>query len=178
MLYKPHGPFKVPRKKVKAGYRALDFSAPALRKFWEEVDAARIKLSKAKGCYIFAIRAGRGIRPWYVGQTGGSFYGECFQSTKRDHYREALSHNSSGTPVIFLLARCTPRGALSNRVPLPGELDFVEKMLISHALEQNSELRNVRDTRYLRNLTLPGVLNTPAGGPARTVQDLKVALGL
>ena len=56
-------PFEVPRSKALNGQRALDLPALRPRGFWAEVDDDKEGLSEARGCYVFAITAGRGITP-------------------------------------------------------------------------------------------------------------------
>jgi hypothetical protein len=177
MLYQPFEPFELPRKKVPSGQKVLDFSAPVLKTFWAEVDEEYPCLPGAKGCYIFAIKAGKGIRPWYVGQTQKSFAQECFQPQKRNHYTEASHNNKKGTPLLLLLARTTAGGKFTNGAVDARELDFVEQMLIGLALGQNKELLNKKTTKYMRHLKLPGVLNTNVGPPTEAVKKLRLTLG-
>jgi hypothetical protein len=55
------------------------------------------------GCYICAIRAGRGYVPIYVGQATVGFRKECFDHHKLDHYNKARDiRDKKGTPVLFL----------------------------------------------------------------------------
>ena len=99
--YSLHGPYEIP----KTGERKVDRSR--LREFWERANKDADELSGASGCYIFGMRAGRGARPWYIGQAKTSFKGECFTDQKREHYNSVLGKRK-GTPILFLLARRTP----------------------------------------------------------------------
>ena len=67
--YDIYGEFEVPRKKAAHGKRVLDNSKDALNDFWTNVESVVPGLSTARGCYIFSIRAGKGFKPWYVGQS-------------------------------------------------------------------------------------------------------------
>lgn len=63
MFYETYGEFEVPCKAGKKE-KTLDFSKEVLAKFWNEIEERDEKhsgLSKACGCYIFAIRAGKGM---------------------------------------------------------------------------------------------------------------------
>ena len=174
--YDVFGAFEVHRKPSKAGKRTLDFSRHALTSFWEKVDGAVMGLRSGAGCYLFAVRAARGIKPWYVGQSKGAFEQECFALHKQAIYREVMDDRAAGTPILFLIARMTPTGKLSKRVP-EAEARFVEQRLIHDATNANPELKNSHNTRFVKNLEIPGVLNSPQGQPSEAVKGLKVALG-
>lgn len=45
----------------------IDRSAKSKRTFWSVTEQNEDGISNACGCYIFAIRAGRGITPYYIG---------------------------------------------------------------------------------------------------------------
>ena len=68
MIYETYGEFEVPRKQTPKG-KAFEDSKNVLKDFWAKVDQKHPGLSAALGCYIFAIKAAKGIKPWYVGQT-------------------------------------------------------------------------------------------------------------
>ena len=172
--YEVFGPFDVPRKESKTG-RTLDFSNGALASFWERVERERLGLSSGAGCYLFAVRAARGIRPWYVGQSKGAFEKECFAHHKRSVYREVMDDVSKGTPVLFLIARMTPAGKLSKNIR-QDEADFVERLLIHEATNANAQLKNTKNTRFLKTVEIPGVLNSPSGMPSEAVRSFKTAL--
>ena len=176
MFYETYGEFEVPYPKAKKG-KALDFSKEALNEFWGDIDEKHPGLSAALGCYIFAIRAAKGIRPWYVGQTKKSFKDECFQPDKKVHYNNVLNDIAKGTPVMILVARRTPKGKLAKALPLK-EADFVEQLLISQAISKNSNLVNTKNTSFIKNINLPGVLNSPKGKPAPGAKLLKSLLGI
>ena len=127
--YEVSGPFEVQRKTAKAG-TTLDFSNSALESFWERVERERSGLAAGAGCYLFAVRAARGIRPWYVGQAKVAFDQECFNHRNRNIYRDVMDDSAKGTPVLFLIARLTKKkGKLATTVE-EKEADFVERQLI------------------------------------------------
>ena len=95
--------------------QALDFSKDALADFWGQAELAHQGLRSGVGCYIFAVRAGKGITPWYVGQSKGAFEKECFAYQKQAIYREVMDDIAKGTPILFLIVRMTPKGRLSKR---------------------------------------------------------------
>ena len=176
MRYEVFGAFDVPRKQSRVGRLTVDFSAKALRSFWDSVERVRSGLRSGAGCYLFAVRAGKGIRPWYVGQSKVAFNRECFAPHKQTIYREVMDDTEKGTPVLFLIARVTPSGRLSKQVP-EEEANFVEQRLISDATNANPQLKNSHNTKLVKTLVIPGVLNSPRGAPSEAVKCLKAALG-
>ena len=173
--YEVFGPFRVPRKPRRDGKLTLDFSRGALASFWEEVELDRPGLPAGVGCYLFAVRAAKGIRPWYVGQCKGAFEKECFASHKKDIYRDVMDDTMRGTPVLFLITRMTPTGRLSTSLR-EDEADFLERRLIHDATKANRQLKNVQNTRFVKSLVIPGVLNSPRGKQSSAVTSLKAAL--
>lgn len=179
MQYEVFDAFKVPRRTTGAGNRVLKLDTNTLNEFWAEIDEDEPYLSQAQGCYLFGIRAAKGIRPWYVGQTTNSFQGECFQPHKCMIYQQVYGEFARGTPILLLIARLTQSGnAFYRGNGLPNEFDFLEKMLMFLALGQNSDLANKRDTKMLRELTVPGVFNKSSGRVPTAAQALQIALGL
>jgi hypothetical protein len=57
------------------------------------------------------------------------------------------------------------------------DIDFLETMLIGMALERNKDLLNARKTKLLREMIVPGIINTPQARPTGPVIDLRNALG-
>lgn len=77
MNFYPYSPIAIPR--TTKGLIAND--SESLRLFWSGVEAIEEGLSNAIGIYIFSIRAGGGIIPWYVGKAEKqSFSKECFNT--------------------------------------------------------------------------------------------------
>lgn len=60
MNYQVFREFPVPRTRVARGHAALNFSKEALDEFWAGVDDLQQDPSLARGCYVFAVRDGRG----------------------------------------------------------------------------------------------------------------------
>ena len=174
--YEVFGPFELRRKSVRAG-TTLDFSKAALASFWERVERERPGLASGAGCYMFAVRAARGIRPWYAGQSKGAFKKECFAHHKQGIYRDVMDDLAKGTPVLYLIARLKEKkGKLAPSVEKK-EADFVERQLIRVAWNANPQLKNIANTRFLETLQIPGLLNSPRGVPTEAVKNLKIALG-
>jgi hypothetical protein len=59
------------------------------------------------------------------------------------------------------------------------DIEFLETMLIGMALKQNEELQNVRGTKFLREMRVPGIIRTGKGeGNLASVKALRDVLGI
>ena len=175
MKYNVCGPFEVPR----GATGLIDMSREPKKAFWKDVERRSEGLSGACGCYIFGIKSGRGLLPQYVGRTrGNTFKGECFTPHKLNHYNAAVTA-SSGRPMIFFLPKVTPGGAFA-RISTNGhrDIDFLESYLIGVALERNANLLNKKDTKFLREMEVRGILNDSRGRPTNSAMALRSAMGL
>jgi hypothetical protein len=145
------------------------------RAFWEAVEEAESGLSDACGCYIFIIRN----RAWYVGMAEKqSFKQECFALHKITQYNEALAQ-VGGNPTILLLPKFTPSGRFANPTSRGhSDIRMLENLLIGSALGRNADLQNVKGTKLLREMNVPGFLNSRQGqARANLVQTFKRAVG-
>nr|WP_286775545.1 hypothetical protein [[Pseudomonas] sp. BICA1-14] len=160
------------------GLIAADKSS--LQSFWARVDSLfEESASAGVGCYVFSIRAGKGALPWYVGLAEKqSLRKECFTPHKINHYNNAIAARK-GTPLLTIIPKYTPNGSLSSPNP-SGHRDIqqLETMLIGNCLTRNKKLLNLRDTKLLREMIVPGLLNSPKGNPAKEIKEFKNLLGL
>jgi hypothetical protein len=175
MNFLPHSPIEIPRQSN--GLIAVDKSS--MTDFWSRVEAELDEgLSDGIGCYIFSIRAGKGALPWYVGCAERQvFRKECFTSHKLNHYNNAIVKRK-GTPLLTLIAKYTP----GDKIVRPTgrqhrDIQFLEAMLISNCLRRNADLYNVRDTKLLREMVVPGLLNTHAGKALSSVSQFRALIG-
>lgn len=146
------------------------------RTFWHRVEADAPGLSDACGCYIFSIRR----RAWYIGMAERqSFRGECFSIHKINQYNYSLQR-VSGEPQLHLIAKRTPTGRFAS--PASGghrDIQFLETMLIGIGLNQNEDMQNIRGTKFLREMKVPGILRTSRGeGHQSSVKTLRDVLGM
>ena len=58
------------------------------------------------------------------------------------------------------------------------DIEYLETMLIGMALRRNPDLLNVQQTRWLREMVVPGVINTRRGKPRMAETQLRQALGI
>lgn len=173
MKFSIHGPYRIRRGRN----GLIDSSAGAIQEFWERVERRHPGLAGACGCYLFAVRAGRGIKPWYVGQTSKmSFARECLGNHQLNLYNNVIARKK-GTAVIYLIAKLTRSGKFRrpsrNRV---GSIYVLETLLIGAGLEKNPKLQNVHKTKYLRGLVVPGFLNSPRRHPTKAESSFALAL--
>jgi hypothetical protein len=136
-------------------------------------------LSEACGCYVFALRAGKGYTPHYVGQAcKNSLLKESLNATNVVAYNEILGE-SKGTPVLFLIPLLTPNGKFRKQTTgeraIP-EVDFLEHWLIAEALRKNDGLKNNKETRFLRKIHVVGIFNSRQGEATLASRELKEAI--
>jgi hypothetical protein len=155
------GPFEVKRYTTKG--LITNESVAALKTAVEEDE---VGLSNACGCYVFGIQAGRGMTPYYAGQ-----------SLRRSIFKEAMNHanitkynvvlaSTKGTPVLFLVPWLTNGGKLRKPSKKQGSssvLNFVEDWLIATALRKNKNLINNKQTSFLRKVHITGAFNAKHG---------------
>jgi len=164
-IFKVEGPFEVPTYQGKA---AKIVDSEGLPEFWSEIDT----LAKRRGCYLFAVRASKGIRPVYVGKATKTFKQEVFTPHKLEKYQRCLADFKKGTPVLFFLL--APAGKGKPNLTAVGEL---EDYLIQTAISRNPDLLNVRGTER-EDWGITGVLRSGVGKPSRAARDFKRTLGL
>ncbi|MEW5796295.1 MAG: hypothetical protein AB1772_08020 [Candidatus Zixiibacteriota bacterium] len=103
--------------------------------FWQKLKDKSIL--RKQGCYVFALRAGKGATPWYVGKSGKSFQQECFAAHKLVKYSQALFAGKQGAPVLFFVALPGKKNKIAVRV-----IYEIETYLIQTAKVANPKLLN------------------------------------
>jgi hypothetical protein len=122
---------------------------------------------------VFALRAGKGCKPYYVGMTSKQDFGrECFTSHKRNKYNHALAMQA-GTPTLMLLVHPQRRGSVNHSA-----IDSLELELINMAYERNSDLINERHIEDLPIYSVAGVLRSGRGEPSGDAIELRRILGI
>ena len=80
---------------------------------------------------------------------------------------------------MIFIAKMTPSGRFATgNGNGHADIAFLERMLIGIALEQNIDLLNKRNTKMLRDMVVPGILNSGPGAPRGPVSALRNCLGL
>ena len=159
-----HGPFEIP---VREEPRGTLINQESLEdEFW-----AHNECGSRRGCYVFALRAGGGITPFYVGKTLVSFESECFQPHKTLKYIEALAHRRRRIPVMFFLCAEGPGR------PNAGAIMKLEQQLIDMAVDQNGDLLNIVGTNE-EQIVVHGALGPHHGRSDRSAKLFRRMMGL
>ena len=155
-----------------------------------DVEETEEGLSDACGCYVFGVKASKGIVPWYVGQANKTaLVKEALNSTNREKYNSVMTKSDGptamakrhGTPILFLLPNLTPQGRFAKKTSKSNGLEsinFLEEWLIASALQKNPEMINDKKTYFLRNICVTGLFNGERGKATKSSSELKRALGL
>lgn len=136
------------------------------RRFWEQTS----NWANAIGCYVFGMRTGGGMKPWYVGKTENGFRGEIFQPHKIVKYQKVIHGYERGTPIFFLFPKLTEKNRLSTS---GGGIGFLEDLLIYTGIQANEHLTNISKTSVHRKMTVPGLIGTTLGAPTQAVVGFK-----
>lgn len=158
--YTVAGPFDVPIHKARAGRLVRTGEG---RAFF----ATHFSYAKRRGVYVFAMRAGKGATPVYVGKATKSFGQECFTPHKLGKCNEALADYAKGTLVVYFL--CAP--AAAGRPP-EAEIGALEQFFIQNGVEVNPDLLNVRGTVQAR-WSVVGVVRTGKGKPSKAAASFR-----
>lgn len=173
MRFAVYGGYELPR------YNGIvDDSVEAKRSFWEYIEENIEGLPDACGCYVFAAQN----RPWYVGLAEKqSFRRECLTHHKVNIYNKVLTSYNRAAPWLYFIAKLTPATKSFARPSQNGHSDIValEKILIGLAIARNSEVANIRGTKFMREMNVPGIINTEKGqGRAYSVQEIRSLFGI
>lgn len=122
------------------------FEVPTLPGAPRVIDPKRARSSlsvtadgKRVGCYIFALKKGKRLMPWYVGKATKGFAQEVFNGGNCHKYDEALGLAGTGKPVLLLIAAPQKKGAINLKA-----IDKLETMLVEECGGQNPDIRNQR----------------------------------
>ncbi|HKF53590.1 MAG TPA: hypothetical protein VKB26_14845 [Candidatus Acidoferrales bacterium] len=157
-VVKVTGPFKVPCYVGNGGRTITD---DGVKDFWLQ----NKKYENRKGCYVFAIRAGKGFTPGYVGKATKRFGKEVFEYHKLTRYQQVLVDYARGTPVLFFLVAKKKKGKPNN-----SQISKIEKYLIDLAITANPNLLNQKGTKP-PNWGIQGVIR---GGKGKVTAVTKV----
>jgi hypothetical protein len=129
-------------------------------------------ISKKKGCYVFAMRAGKGRRLVYIGMTKAqSFASEMSAPHKIKKINEGMRYTKRGTLTCLLLYKAG-KGA----GPSKANILNIESWLIQTAYANQPYLTNTNKLPRPKWL-ISGVVNNGAGNPGNG-KILRKALGI
>lgn len=177
MNFDVYGPIEIARK----GNKGL-ITKESLDELAERLDEESEGLTGACGCYVFALRAGGSVIPWYVGQANKSkLVQESMNSSNREKYNVVLDCYERAVPLMYFLPLITPAGGYAKPTTTDNgrkSIDFLEDWLISTAIDKNPDLVNLKKTMLLRNLHVTGMFNAGQGEATKASTSLKRTLGL
>lgn len=129
------------------------------------------------GCYLFAVSAGKGIKPWYIGKAvEQSFEKECLGAHKLNIYNK-LTAKRRRVPLLLLIAMMTKGGKfVKPGTALRKVIKFFETVLIGAAWKRNPDLKNIQNTTTLKRIIVPGFINTPQRPPTLPERSFKSIL--
>jgi len=161
MLYLTFGPFDLETRRGRKGV-TLDLGRDTLRRFWDSVEKETQRdLRKALGVYVFGGSIPYNYVPWYVGQAKKGFEGEVFNTSNKNKYQTAYSHEMvAEQAVIFLIAKITPKHQRLAKTLPEVEANFVEQEIMRRALAVNRKLINSSGTGHFRKWEIRGLINT------------------
>jgi len=139
-----------------------------IAEFWRSNRSLASKI----GCYLFAIRAGKGYTPIYVGKASKSFKQEVFSSHKLSKYQQAMVDYSKGTPVMFFIVYPLKKGKTNEK-----HIKKLEEFLIQTSVAANPDLMNIRGVKS-QSWSIKGVLRSSKGPPTANAKELKKVLNI
>ena len=159
-IFTVNGPYEVPVYQGKGGRTV---TTDEVKQFWKDNAWA----GKLRGCYVFGIRAGKGLTPTYVGKATRGFKQEAFSPHKLTKYQQSLADYQKGTPILFFVTAPSKKGA-----PNTAHIGELEKFLIQVALTANPYLLNVKGTKA-EQWGIAGVLRGGKGKPSNDARQFK-----
>ncbi len=159
------GPFKIP---VYRGKKGRIVRSQEAAEFFQRHPG----LAGRRGCYIYAMRAGRGITPTYVGKATKTFEQECFTADKLGKCNETLVDYERGTLVAFFVVASQGRGR-----PAEKQIGLVETFLTQAGVAVNPDLLNVKGTKQA-DWSIKGLIRAARGRPSRAAAEFKSAMRL
>jgi len=159
------GPFDVPVYRGRKGRIVRSEEGDA---FFEKHGA----LKSRRGCYVFAMRAGKGITPTYVGKATKTFSQECFTAHKLGKCNQTLVDYLKGTLVMFLIVAPIGKGR-----PATNQITELEDFLIQTGVARNPDLLNVKGTKRA-DWSIKGLLRARRGRRTAASSAFKSAMSL
>lgn len=157
-----YGPFPIGIKKEAMG-RVIEKEHKAL--FWDE----NPDYASWRGCYVFGVRAGKGITPWYVGKATKRFDRECFHSDKLYRYMAALARYRAGTPIMYFI--------VADRFH-EKHVHEVETFLIRLCHKKNPDLMQTQKIKYDPPWEIHNVTNTVQGAKTAGTHEFRGMIGI
>jgi hypothetical protein len=159
------GPYVIPFQ-WKPGGRALE-----VKEFWGQSRALE-ELAYERGCYVFAVRAGKGETPLYVGKATRSFKQECLNPGNVRKLLDGLAEYAKGTPVLYFVRHPAQRGKTNEK-----QIGEIENFLIQNASIRNPDVQNIHG-REAPKWKIHGVIRSGQGKPTRAESTFRRLMGI
>lgn len=159
--FEAHGPFEVSYERD--GKRTTFRPSAALSESKE--------FTTCRGVYIFAVKRGRALLPFYVGETSRPFKDEVFEPHKVAHYHTALGNTKRWKASLFLIVQ--PK----SKKPNVTFIRDIENFLIRVAWQRNSDLCNIKGLPEPK-WEIPGVTSPGTKKASQSARFLRKALGM
>jgi len=163
------GPIPIPFQTQGTG-SAKHISNDNVKEFWTSAEA--LSISEKQGCYVFALKAAKGFRPWYIGKATKSMKQECLHHHKLAHYNDVLFKGNKGTPVMFFVVLGGAKKKVSAKV-----IDEMETFFIQSAVTKHPEIKNAQKTN-LPAWTVKGVVRGGKGKRKPNASKFRKMIGL
>lgn len=159
------GPLSVPMYKGRA---ARTITNQNVKEFW----AKHPEFTRRRGCYVFGVRAGKGITPAYVGMAARGFKSEVFAPHKLAKYQQFLADYVKGTPIVFFLVVPQQKGTTN-----VSHVKDLERFLIEVGVATNPDLLNKRGTKAAE-WSIVGLLRSGQGKPSAAATKFRRMMGI
>jgi hypothetical protein len=159
------GPYEIPFE-WRPGSRVLLHN-----EFWRQSRDLQ-NLQTERGCYVFAIRAGKGTTPLYVGKATRSFKQECLTPGNVRKLLDGLAAYAKGTPVLFFVRHPSQRGKTNEK-----QIGEIENFLIQNASIRNPNVQNVHG-RKAPKWRIRGVVRSGKGKPTLAESKFRRLMGI
>lgn len=133
------------------------------------------------GCYIYAIKAGKGFTPIYIGSATKQSLGK--ESFDGDKLLKCLQHMASYLKGSLQITFIVPKDKIADdartrRGRCPAKTIWkLEKVLTAVAYRKNNNLVN-KHNHCLAEFFINGAMNSDAGRPRKDVVAFKEMMGL
>lgn len=145
--------------------------------FWNQTNVVNSGVKSAKGIYIFGIKYGNSYKPYYVGKTNRDFGSEATFSEKLRKYEHCINDVNGSPFIVFIAAKTTKNNGFSkkNNDKL---MCWLEDFFILMAYQRNENLINSAKTKFLREVSISGLLHPGLGACNKDSRILKKMLNL
>ena len=125
------------------------------------------------GCYVYGIRAAKGIKPVYVGKAVDQpLMTEALSSDKIRKINNAILKTRKGTPVVAFVVPDKKPGALPR-----SQINEIEGVLIQYAYAKNSDIENENGI-YEPRWYVDGVINSNPGRRSEKAKAFRSMIGI